>query len=81
MQKKYTDPNIKKEAKKYAIPVPSREYLLEILEDIGVPINLASLIKKLSLSLEEEHEGLRRRLKAMVRDGQLMCDRKKRYLL
>lgn len=76
---KYKDPNAKLEAKKYQHPVPSREILVKLITEIGGPINFINLVKELDLRKPMEHEGLRRRLKAMIRDGQIMSDRKNRY--
>ncbi len=80
-KKRYVDPYAEDEAKKYANPVPSRKFLLELLEEIGVPIGFKALLKRLALKEDSEQEGLRRRLKAMVRDAELMRDRKNRFCL
>ena len=75
------DPHAQREAKKYKHPIPSREFLLDHLEQLGQPVTVKELIKQLTLEHEDEQEGLRRRLKAMVRDGQLMTNRRQAYVL
>lgn len=79
--RKKNDPHASREAKKYAHPIPSREYILEYLEQLGRPASLKHLISALELDKEEESEALGYRLKAMVRDGQLMIDRRGRFCL
>ena len=75
------DPFFGREADKYKNPIPSREFILQHLEKLGVPKRCNDLIKSLGLKSKKMHEALRRRLKAMVRDGQLLTDRKGRYVL
>ena len=75
------DPYAKREAKNYLFPVPSREYLLDYLAALAQPVTHEQLVKQLKLKRAEEQEGLRRRLKAMVRDGQLMSNRRHAYVL
>lgn len=65
------DPFLDREAKNYETPVPSREYILSVLTEWGEPVKRRALIKHFELEDPELIEGLRRRLKAMVRDGQL----------
>jgi len=65
------DPFVEREAQKYETPVPSREYILAVLTELGGAVKRRALIKHFSLDDEDRIEGLRRRLKAMVRDGQL----------
>jgi len=75
------DPHLKREAKKYDHPVASREFIAQTLESLGSPATLDQLAAHFRLRTEEELEGLRRRLKAMERDGQLMRARGKMYAL
>ncbi len=83
MTKRYRkkDPYSKREAKKYLHPVPSREYIIQYLEDQGKPITLRHLLSAFGISSAEEKEGVRRRLVAMQRDGQLMSNRRGSYAL
>ncbi len=78
---KAQDPNFSNEAKKYNNPVASREYLLKILTDHGAPLTLERVIDFLELWNDEDSmEGVRRRLGAMVRDGQLIRNRRGGYV-
>ena len=76
---KANDPFAKREAEKYENPIPSREYIMEILEKEGRPRSLPQLIESLALKSEEQQEALRRRLRAMERDGQLIRNRRGGY--
>jgi ribonuclease R len=75
------DPYLEREARKYDNPIPSREFIMETLETEGVPMNRQALAEKLGLITEEQLEALRRRLRAMERDGQLLCNRNENYCL
>lgn len=70
-----------REAQKYENPVPSREFITDFLKDSNVPMNRNDLFEALGLSGEEQYEGLRRRLRAMERDGQLVFTRRQCYAL
>ncbi|HVL00334.1 MAG TPA: ribonuclease R, partial [Dongiaceae bacterium] len=73
------DPNLQNEAKKYDNPIPSRDYILELLEDRGRPLTHRQICAELSIHEDEPVEAVRRRLKAMERDGQLMLNRRGAY--
>ena len=79
-KKKVRDPHAKREAENYENPVPSREYILEHLEKTKAPATHMGLCKALSLSDENSIEAIRRRLIAMSRDGQLVCNRRGQYV-
>lgn len=71
------DPAFAQEAQKYENPVPSREYILSLLEQAGKPMFADEIQQALGVMHDDERlEGVRRRLKAMVRDGQLLQNRK-----
>jgi len=70
-----SDPFADREAQKYANPIPSREFILEKLTDVGVPLNRDALAELLNIQDPEQLEGLRRRLKAMEQAGQLVWNR------
>ncbi len=78
---KQKDPHALREKAKYSHPIPSREYILSFLQQLGRPINFRQLLKALEINAEEEEKALGYRLKAMIRDGQLMKDRRGRYCL
>ncbi|TEW55679.1 ribonuclease R [Psychromonas sp. RZ22] len=73
------DPTVDQEPKIYEHPVPDREFILAFIEKHGKPITRDAMFKAFSLSSDEEAEGLRRRLKAMERDGQLVWCRNATY--
>jgi ribonuclease R len=75
------DPYHAREAKKYDNPIPSREYIMEALQERGVPMDFPGIAEMLGLDDEDRLEALRRRLLAMERDGQLVCNRKDNYCL
>lgn len=77
--KKKKDPFAEREAQKYENPIPSREFILEFLAERGKPATYPQIQEELELSGEEALEALRRRLIAMVRDGQLLKNRKGAY--
>ena len=78
-KKKIQDPFAEREATNYAHPIPSREFILEYLRNRGQPTRRADIIKELGLTSDEEQEALRRRLRAMERDGQLVFNRRGGY--
>ncbi|MGR5158663.1 ribonuclease R [Vibrio owensii] len=75
------DPFADRESKNYENPIPSREFITEFLQQAGVPMNRNDLFEALKLEGEEQYEGLRRRLRAMERDGQLVFTRRQCYAL
>ncbi|NCA71514.1 MAG: ribonuclease R [Sphingobacteriia bacterium] len=75
------DPHRGREAKKYANPIPSREFILETLHALGAPIGFADLAAELDLADEPDLIALERRLGAMVRDGQLVRNRNDAFCL
>ncbi|NKB35085.1 MAG: ribonuclease R [Pseudomonadales bacterium] len=77
--RKSADPFAARESENYANPIPSREFILEHLEALGAPASFATLCEQLELESEERIEGLRRRLIAMSRDGQIISNRKGVY--
>ena len=78
-KKKIKDPYSTRESENYDNPIPSREFILEILKQNNRPLTRRSIGKLLALKGEEQTEALRRRLRAMERDGQLLRNRKNAY--
>lgn len=70
------DPFVEREREQYEHPLPSREYILQILEQHGVPVEQEELINMLHIE-EHEEELFVRRIRAMERDGQIMRNRKR----
>jgi ribonuclease R len=69
------DPHAEREAANYENPLPSREYILEMMADEGAPISEEKLCKRLEIR-KSEREIFARRLAAMERDGQILRNRK-----
>jgi ribonuclease R len=74
-----TDQFEDREAAKYEHPIPSREFILEHLTERGRPATRKQLVTELNLESDYELEAFRRRLGAMVRDGQLHKTRRGTY--
>ncbi|RTE64731.1 ribonuclease R [Amphritea opalescens] len=66
---------------KYSNPIPGREYIMGLFDEPGKYLNREQLGKTLKLFEDDEKEALRRRLRAMERDGQLNFDPRKGYSL
>ena len=69
------DPHLEREKQKYSNPLPSREFLLSILSEQGVPLFPDELARMLSIH-QAELEPFERRLRAMEREGQVIINRK-----
>ncbi len=75
------DPFADREAQRYVNPIPSREFILAHLTDAGLPVGFKRLAKELKLESSDLREALKRRLGAMVKDGQLVVDARNVYRL
>ncbi|CUU25323.1 ribonuclease R [Duffyella gerundensis] len=75
------DPFQEREAEKYENPIPSREFILAHLDKREKPASREELAQEMNISGEEQLEALRRRLRAMERDGQLVFTRRQCYAL
>jgi ribonuclease R len=69
------DPHAGREAANYENPLPSREFILQIMEEEGAPLSIERLYKLLGIR-KAEHDIFNRRLGAMERDGQIFRNRK-----
>ena len=74
------DPFFERESVRYEFPLPSREYVTQVLTDEGRPVEFSELIELLDIS-SSEREMFQRRLAAMEREGQLLRNRKGAYIL
>jgi ribonuclease R len=70
------DPFLEREREQYEQPLPSREFILQILTEQGGPVTDEELLEKLHIDKDEE-DLFSRRLRAMERDGQVMRNRKR----
>ncbi len=75
------DPYAQREAEKYENPIPSRELILQLIEQKGKPLLRTEIASAFQLESEDDLEALRRRLRAMERDGQLLFNRGQQYCL
>ena len=80
-KRRRSDPHADREASRYEKPIASREYILEVITTADRPLKHGSLMELLKIDSEEGAEALRRRLGAMVRDGQLVRNRRDCYAL
>ena len=69
------DPYLQREKERYSHALPSREFILQILKEQGIPVNEKALHDLLQIT-EEENQIFDRRLSAMLREGQIMRNRK-----
>lgn len=69
------DPFLEREKLKYSNPLPSREFVLQLLEQNGVPMFPEELATLLSIK-NAELGFFERRLLAMEREGQVIINRK-----
>lgn len=70
------DPFLAREREQYENPLPSREFILQILTEQGAPMHEDELLDLLQIT-DEEEDLFSRRLRAMERDGQIMRNRKR----
>jgi ribonuclease R len=75
------DPHASREAKLYEQPIASRELILEVIAEADRPMNRDDVEALLNIRDEAGVEALRRRLNAMLRDGQLVRNRRNCYAL
>lgn len=73
------DPNLAREQEKYEKPIPSREFILEHIQKRQQPAYFEELVSELQLTDEEDIFALKKRLRAMERDGQLIYTKNRRY--
>ncbi len=71
-----SDPHKKRESKKYDNPIPSREYILSFVEK--KPLTKNELFDLLKVE-NHQKKPIGHRLRAMVRDQQLSCNKKGVY--
>jgi ribonuclease R len=74
-KRRRADPYLEREKERYADPLPSREYVIQTLEEHGVPVPDEQLYDLLGIR-PHEHEAFQRRINAMERDGELMRNRR-----
>ncbi len=70
------DPHAAREAQRYEQPIASREMILQVLAANDGPMDAEALAARLALTAPDRFEALGKRLGAMVRDGQLLQNRR-----
>jgi ribonuclease R len=58
---------------------PDRQAIISLLEDHGKPLQRRDIVERLAVESTDSREILRRRLLAMIRDGQLVKNRRNAY--
>ncbi len=74
------DPMFEREVATYDHPLPSREYVLQVLAEQGVPVSFERMGELLDVT-GDELDSFSRRLGAMARDGQLLQNRRGDWLI
>ena len=72
----FRDPHAAREAERYADPIASREAILAELAAAEGPQTADELASRLNLTAPDRFDALGKRLGAMVRDGQLLQNRR-----
>lgn len=73
------DPKAEREQARYDNPIASRELILQTLDEAGKPMTAKALSEALQLTASARFEALSKRLAAMIRDGQVILNRKGAY--
>ena len=72
------DPHAQREASNYDNPIVSREHLIELIEK--TPLTLVDIAESLGYD-DDASFALKKRLRAMERDGQILRNRNKTYVV
>ncbi|RUO76904.1 ribonuclease R [Idiomarina tyrosinivorans] len=67
------------DAPQYEVEIPSREAMLELIKSRTKPVSYTEILSHFSLQDERQHIGVKRRLRAMERDGQLVYTKADAY--
>ena len=73
------DPHAAREQDRYEHPIASREVILGLLESADAPLGLEAIAGQLALDQDRDLDALRKRLRAMQRDGQVVSGRRGAY--
>lgn len=74
------DDYAEREARRYENPIASREAILGLVVQSPGPLSAEELAAKLGLTAPDRFDALSRRLAAMLRDGQLLANRRGQYV-
>ena len=72
----FVDPHAEREARRYEHPIPSREAILALLAERGSLLRADAIAEALDIHDDVRREALDKRLRAMLRDGQLLESRR-----
>ncbi len=75
----FVDPQAEREASNYENPIASRELILQLIHQEGA-MTFEALQETLNIDSFDQKEALSRRLRAMVRDGQLIRNRRDGFI-
>ena len=75
------DPHSRREQGRYEHPIASREAILSHMEKASEPLSFKRLAKELGIENARDRDALTLRLRAMVRDGQVVVDRRNVYAI
>jgi ribonuclease R len=70
-----------KDERRYEHQIPSREEISRMMEQAGRPLTLEALAPRFEIGTDQHRRALEARLRAMVRDGQLLFNRAREYCL
>ncbi|MGH8125338.1 MAG: ribonuclease R [Rhodanobacteraceae bacterium] len=73
---RFIDPHAEREARRYEHPIPSREAILALLTERGSLLPVDNIAEALGIHDALRREALDKRLRAMLRDGQLLQSRR-----
>jgi ribonuclease R len=65
----------------HRIPIPERADVIAVLEQAGSPVPPKALFQALDLPSRKQQAAMSRRLRAMIRDGQIITNRRGQYCL
>ncbi|MEC8063581.1 MAG: ribonuclease R [Pseudomonadota bacterium] len=75
------DPFAHRERARYTKPIASRELIIHHLEELKKPCSIFELEKVLQINAKVQKDALAKRVRAMIRDGQIMTNRKQQLML
>ena len=67
--------------RQFTYQIPDRSEIIRYVLEHGEPVAFKRLAKELGMELPGERDAIRYRLRAMVRDGELVSDRRNRYAI
>jgi ribonuclease R len=81
MTRQSRDGDQPKQERRYEHQIPSRDEISRMMERSGRPLTLEALAPRFEIRTDQHRRALEARLRAMVRDGQLLFNRAREYCL